>query len=50
MSSCEVPENPACAGPSSRQNHQALPVQSREDTDIAWGELPEPDENDRVVP
>jgi len=43
-----VPENPADAGPSSRQDQQALPVQSWEDTDIAWGEQPEPDEYDRL--
>jgi hypothetical protein len=45
MSSYRVPEDPADAGPSSRQDHQAPPVQSREDTDTAWGEQPEP--NDR---
>lgn len=48
MSPYEVPENPAGASPSSRQDQQAPPVQSREDTDIAWGEQPEPDENDRL--
>jgi hypothetical protein len=48
MSSYRVPEDPADAGPSSRPGHQALPVQSREDTDVAWGERPEPDENDRL--
>jgi hypothetical protein len=30
-----------------RDEQQALPVQSREDTDEAWGERPEPDEDDR---
>jgi hypothetical protein len=51
MSSYRVPEDSADAGPSSRQDQedqQALPVQSREDTDIAWGEQPEYDENDRL--
>jgi len=43
-----VPENPTDSGPSSRQDQQALPVQSWEDTDIAWGEQPEPDEYDRL--
>ena len=44
----EAPEDPADARPSDRQNQQALPVQSREDCDIAWGEQAEPDENDRL--
>jgi len=44
----EVPENPADSGPQSRNDKRALPVQSREDTDSAWGEQPEPDENDRL--
>ena len=29
------------------QDRQALPEQSREDTDLAWGEHPEADEDDR---
>jgi hypothetical protein len=48
MSPYEAPEEPTDAGPSNRQDQRALPVQSREDTDIAWGEQPEPDENDRL--
>ena len=48
MSPYEGPENPADAGPSDRRDQQALPAQSWEDTDIAWGEQPEPDENDRL--
>jgi len=48
MSRYEVPENPADAGRWSSQDQQALLVQSWEDTDIAWGEQPEPDENDRL--
>jgi hypothetical protein len=48
MSPHEAPEKPTDAGPSNRQDQRALPVQSREDTDIAWGEQPEPDENDRL--
>ena len=31
-----------------RGGEQALPVQSREDTDAAWGEKSEPDERDRL--
>jgi hypothetical protein len=48
MSPYEVPENLADVGRRSRQDQQALPVHSWEDTDIAWGEQPEPDENDRL--
>jgi hypothetical protein len=48
MSPYEDADEPADAGQSSRQDQQALPVQSREDTDIAWGEQPVPDENDRL--
>jgi hypothetical protein len=48
MSPHEVPEDPPDVGPSSRLDQLALPVQSWEDTDIAWGEQPGPDENDRL--
>jgi len=48
MSLYEAPEEPTGAGPSNRQGQQALPLQSWEDTDIAWGEQPESDENDRL--
>lgn len=48
MSPDEVPEDPPDVGSSRRQDQLALPVQSREDTDIAWGEQPGPDENDRL--
>ncbi len=47
MSPHEVAEDPV-ESVSSQQGQQALPVQSREDTDIAWGEQPEPGENDRL--
>jgi hypothetical protein len=48
MSPYEPPEEPTDAGPWNGQDQQALPLQSWEDTDIAWGEQPEPDENDRL--
>jgi hypothetical protein len=48
MSPYDAPEEPADAGLSDRQDQQALPLQSWEDSDIAWGEQPEPDENDRL--
>jgi hypothetical protein len=44
----EEPEEPTDAGLSHRQYQQAPPLQSWEDTDMAWGEQPEPDENDRL--
>ena len=48
MSPYEAPEEPADARPPDREDQQAWPVQSREDTDIAWGEQPEHDEDDRL--
>lgn len=48
MSPREVPENPADADRRSRQDEDRLPMQSWEDTDMAWGEQPEPDEKDRL--
>jgi len=47
MSPHEAPQERADAHPPDREDQQAPPVQSREDTDIAWGEQPEPDESDR---
>jgi hypothetical protein len=43
----ETPGESADAGLPDREDEQALPVQSREDTDIAWGEESETDEDDR---
>ena len=43
----ETPEDSADAAPPDRVDEPALPVQSREDTDAAWGEAPEPDEDER---
>jgi hypothetical protein len=43
----ETPEESADTGPPDRVDEPALPVQSREDTDAAWGEAPEPDEDER---
>jgi hypothetical protein len=34
-----------CAGPSESGD---LPVQSQEDTDVGWGELPGPDDDERL--
>jgi hypothetical protein len=44
----QTPGESAGAGLPDREDGQALPVQSREDTDIDWGEEPEPDEDDRL--
>ena len=48
MSSSEAPEDAANASRPHRDDQQALPVQSREDTDQAWGEQPERDDDDRL--
>lgn len=47
MSPDEAPEESAAAGPPDREDEQALPVQSREDTDSSWGEEYGSDEYDR---
>jgi hypothetical protein len=47
MSPDEPPEEPGDAGPPEPADESALPVQSREDTDTAWGAEAEPDEDDR---
>jgi hypothetical protein len=46
MSPDEAPGEPAPAGPPEKEE-RVLPAQSREDTDVAWGEQPEPGEDDR---
>ena len=48
MSPDETPGEPADGGLQDREEGQALPVQSREDNDIAWGEAFDPDEDDRL--
>ncbi len=47
MSQDEVQEEPAGASQPDRDDQRALPVQSSEDTDAAWGEQPAPDGDDR---
>lgn len=47
MSPDEASEQAPAARPPDPEKHPVLPVQSREDTDIAWGERPEADEDDR---
>ena len=44
MSPDKAPED---TSPQDQEDEQALPVQSREDTDTGWGEEPEPDEHER---
>jgi hypothetical protein len=43
----EPPDAPTGACPPHREYHPVLPPQSDEDTDMGWGELPEPDGNGR---
>ena len=45
MTEASVPPGPAAAASSRPASEPVLPEQSHEDTDIAWGEYPEPDED-----
>lgn len=36
------------AGRSDRSDMPVLPVQSQEDTDVGWGEQPEPEDDERL--
>jgi hypothetical protein len=42
------PDSPASAGPPDPAGKPALPARSQEDTDIGWGEQPEPDDIERL--
>jgi hypothetical protein len=42
------PNQPSGAGPPDPDDTPVLPVRSEEDTDIGWGEQPEPDDDDRL--
>jgi hypothetical protein len=39
---------PANAGPPEPDDKAVLPEQSQEDTDVGWGERPEPDDDERL--
>ena len=48
-----VPEDKASSrspdvGPSDRSDTPVLPVRSQEDTDVGWGEQPEPEDDERL--
>jgi hypothetical protein len=45
MTEANVPAEPPTAAGGRLVSEPALPEQSREDTDIAWGELPESDDD-----
>jgi hypothetical protein len=48
MSPERTPQQPASAGPPDPDDMPALPIQSREDTDVGWGEPSRPDDDERL--
>jgi hypothetical protein len=42
------PNVPADVGPPNLEGQPALPVRSQDDTDVGWGERPEPDDDERL--
>lgn len=48
MTEANGPAEPQAAAKARLVSEPVLPEQSREDTDIAWGELPESDDDDRL--
>ena len=42
------PNLPADVGPPNPEGQPALPVRSQDDTDVGWGERPEPDDDERL--
>jgi AcrR family transcriptional regulator len=44
----DTPKQPASPRPADPDDEPVLPVQSREDTDAAWGEPAEPDDDERL--
>jgi hypothetical protein len=43
----QAPNQPPAAGPADPDRKPVLPVRSQDDTDVGWGEPPEPDDDDR---
>jgi len=43
-----APDQPADAGLPDPDGQPVLPVRSQDDTDIGWGEAPEPDDDERL--
>ncbi len=44
----DTPKQTAAARPTDPDDEPVLPAQSREDTDAAWGEPDEPDDDERL--
>ena len=44
----KAPDQPASAGAPDPDDQPALPVRSPDDTDVGWGEQPEPDDDERL--
>ena len=42
------PKQPPRVSPPEPRDDLALPTQSEDDTDVGWGELPEPDDDERL--
>jgi hypothetical protein len=48
MGSEQAPGRPAKAGPPHPDDRPAAPVKSQDETDVGWGELPGPDDEERL--
>ncbi|HEX9526174.1 MAG TPA: hypothetical protein VF951_01660 [Streptosporangiaceae bacterium] len=48
MSLDPAPNQPASVSPPDPGDEPVLPAQSREDTDVGWGEPPGPDDDERL--
>jgi hypothetical protein len=48
MSPDPAPNQPATGSPPDPGDEPVLPTQSREDTDVGWGEPPGPDDDERL--
>jgi hypothetical protein len=44
----KAPDQSSNAAPSAPDSKPTLPVRSQDDTDIGWGEQPEPDDDERL--
>jgi len=44
----QSPPQPPTAGPADPDHTPVLPVRSQDDTDVGWGEAPEPDDDERL--
>ncbi len=48
MPSDAAPEQPARVSLPDPRDEPVLPTRSRDDTDVGWGELPEPEDDERL--